>query len=147
MCIFCSIVSGELPASVIYEGETCIAILDLYPMSQGHVLVLPRRHCNDVTQLSEEGHSELFQVGRKVLRALRIYGLGRDGANYLLNDGSAANQHIPHLHLHIIPRRKGDLLSAFFRFFLRALGPLGLSAKRNKLDQLARELRPLIEGC
>ena len=123
------------------EGKTCVAFLDLYPLSWGHCLVIPKRHCNDLTKLEPNEHCELFQLGRLVLSALRYNGLGVDGANYMVNDGSAANQHIPHLHLHIIPRRRGDLLSTLFKFVLRALGPLGRAASRPRLEKLAEQLR------
>lgn len=125
---------------MVYQGENVVAFLDLYPMSTGHALVIPKRHCNDLTALTPEETEELFGVGQRVLAKQRELGLGVDGANLLLNDGSAANQHIPHLHLHVVPRKKGDTLRTLFQFVMRALGPLGFSAKRDKLNELAKEM-------
>ena len=145
MCLFCSIAEKEVEATILYEGESCIAFLDLYPLSWGHSLIIPRRHCNNLNELSRLEREELFETGNQILRALRENGLGVEGANLLLNDGSASSQHIPHLHLHIIPRQRRDLFRAFFKFFIRALGPLGISASRTRLDELAAKLRPSLQ--
>lgn len=126
---------------MVHEGVHVMAFLDLYPLSTGHALVIPRRHVNDLTALTPEERDELFLVGQRVLAAQRSIGLGVEGANLLLNDGSAANQHVPHLHLHVVPRKRGDLFLAIFKFALRALGPLGAAGRREKLDALAGELR------
>jgi histidine triad (HIT) family protein len=144
-CLFCSIALKDVEATILLEGETCVAFLDLYPLSWGHCLVIPRRHCNDLTELEPEEYEELFHTGNRVLKALRENGLGVDGANYLVNDGSAANQHIPHLHLHVIPRQRGDTFRAMFKFFIRALGPLGRAASRRRLEELAAQLRQSME--
>src|SRR5688572_10187817 len=115
-CIFCDIVAKKAPASIVYEDDRYMAFMDLFPMRPGHTLIIPKHHACFVSELTPEIRGGLFDLGEKVLSAQRNSGLKMQGHNWLLNDGPAANQHVPHVHLHIIPRLQGDLPKAVFSF-------------------------------
>lgn len=139
-CIFCDIEAGRLPASVVYQDDRCVCLMDIHPVGRGHALVIPRRHAARLHELPDDERAHLLGVAGKVLTAQRRMGLARDGANLLLNDGSAANQHVPHLHVHLIPRQRGDGLRVFGRFAARLLSLFGRRQPRDELDRLAAQL-------
>ncbi|MBS1263258.1 MAG: hypothetical protein MAG715_00432 [Methanonatronarchaeales archaeon] len=113
-CVFCKIVSGKLDAYRVYEDDAAVAFLDLNPVSRGHVLVVPQRHAETVTELSDEEAGELFAAARNVA-ALIEEGLEPDGLNLLQNNGEAAGQEVRHVHVHVIPRYfEGDGLAVRF---------------------------------
>ena len=107
-CIFCKIIKGEMPAHKVYEDDHVVAILDIYPINTGHVLVLPKQHGELLSDLTPESAASLMQATRLVEKALRATGLHCDATNLVINNGRAAGQEIPHVHLHIIPRFRGD---------------------------------------
>jgi histidine triad (HIT) family protein len=108
-CIFCRIVSGELPASVIAEDERTIALMDIQPASRGHALVIPRTHARDLLAIGVEDLAACAAMAREVAgRAVRR--LGADGVNLLNSCGADAWQTVFHFHIHVIPRYKGDPL-------------------------------------
>lgn len=106
-CIFCKILAGEIPSTVVYEDEDCKAILDVSPAVRGHVLILPKNHATNIFELPDETASKLFVVAKKIAKALKeTYQC--DGVNILQNNGEAAGQSVFHLHIHVIPRFVGD---------------------------------------
>jgi len=139
-CIFCAIVAGEAPASLVYQDEHCLAFMDLFPMRPGHVLVLPRQHATYLADLKPELRSHLLEVCNQVVLAQKASGLPCDGNNLFLNDGPAANQHVPHLHFHVLPRRQGDLHKAVLSFATRYTNYFGQAAHRQRLEQQARSI-------
>jgi len=139
-CIFCGIADGRLPASVVYEDAEWLAVMDIHPIRSGHVLVLPRRHVGRLAPLGGHSRQGLIALADAVLRAQEAAGYASGGGNLLLNDGIAANQHIPHLHLHCIPRRRGDTAGFGLRLLARTLGVFGRAHARNGLDAIARTL-------
>lgn len=106
-CIFCKICAGELPASKIYEDEHVIAFMDIGPVSKGHALVVPKEHCNPITDASDEALQRTIVVVRKVADA-QLRGLGADGINVTQANGAIAGQVVPHVHFHVIPRSESD---------------------------------------
>ena len=110
-CVFCDIISGNAPATRIYEDDRYLAILDIRPFTRGHTLVLPKQHTVDLTDTPTETVAHLMAIGQRIARAARESELGADGNNVVLNDGRAAFQSVPHIHLHVVPRRNGDKLS------------------------------------
>lgn len=106
-CIFCQIIAGELPSSKIYEDDDTIAIMDLYPVAKGHALVIPKTHCDPITDAPEDALSKTVITVQKVARAV-IKGLGADGLNVAQANGKCAGQMIPHVHFHLIPRFDSD---------------------------------------
>lgn len=103
MCIFCDIVAGKQCAHLLYEDDTHIAIMDKYPIQLGHSLVIPREHHEKILDMPTESVSALFAKVPRVARAI-LKATGADGFNIGQNNGKAANQIIPHVHVHIIPR-------------------------------------------
>lgn len=106
-CIFCKIVKGELPCYKIYEDEKIFAFLDIAPVSDGHTLVIPKKHYADLEKISDDDLGCLMKAIKKIGEALK-YGLAIDGYNIQLNNGSIAGQIVPHIHFHIIPRKQKD---------------------------------------
>ncbi|MCX8103434.1 MAG: HIT family protein [Candidatus Bipolaricaulota bacterium] len=106
-CVFCKIARGELPAYVVYEDPETLAFLDLYPMTDGHTLVIPKLHAERLSELPPELAGTLFQTVQKVSERI-ARALGAPALNIGFNDGRAAGQAVPHLHVHIIPRFPGD---------------------------------------
>lgn len=139
-CIFCQIINGQEAASTIYEDEQFIAIMDAYPLADGHVLVIPKKHCERVEALKAVERNKLFSIGHNIVQAQKASGLGIEGTNFLLNDGKAANQTVPHIHLHLIPRSKGDWLKSIPKLFLHITGVFGLRTSRKKLDLQAASI-------
>ena len=140
-CIFCAIVSGAAPASRVFEDERCLAFMDIHPLGDGHVLIVPRQHAVQITELDADLSVHLFDIAQRILRAQRDLGLGQEGSHVLLNDGKAANQKVPHVHVHVIPRLKGDALGTVGRLALHLTGVFGRAAARSKLEAQADQLR------
>ncbi len=106
-CIFCKIIAGEIPSATVYEDEDFKAILDVNPAAKGHVIILPKKHAANIFELPKEDAEKVFPVAAKIATALmKTYNC--DGINILQNNGEAAGQTVFHLHVHVIPRFKGD---------------------------------------
>ena len=106
-CIFCKIIAGDLPSYVVYEDKKVMAFFDILPISQGHTIVAPKTHVADLESLSDEDLSAMSLAIKKIGKAM-IDGLGVKGYSVFLDNKSAANQHVPHVHFHIVPRAEGD---------------------------------------
>ncbi|MDX1696457.1 MAG: HIT family protein [Ketobacteraceae bacterium] len=139
-CIFCQIVRGEAPASVVYEDEHAMAFMDLFPMNLGHTLVIPRQHAVYIQELTPALRSHLFEITNAVVVAQKAAGIPCDGNNVFVNDGPAANQHVPHVHIHSLPRVKGDLAKTVYTFATRFRNLFGQAALRRRLDQQAGQI-------
>ena len=106
-CIFCDIVSGKLPGHIIYEDEKVMAFLDIGPVHYGHTLVITKEHYVNFEDIPEDLLCEAIKLVKKVGFAIKE-GIGRPGYNVQVNNDPVAGQIIPHVHFHIIPRKKGD---------------------------------------
>ena len=106
-CIFCSIVAGDIPARVVHETDDVLAFLDANPLARGHTLVIPKSHAQHVGDLNDDLASGLFETVTELTPRIRST-IGAAGANVGINDGEAAGQEVPHVHVHIIPRFDGD---------------------------------------
>jgi len=106
-CIFCKIVRGELPSIKVYEDEGTLAILTLEPVNAGHTLVIPKEHAANVFDASPELWGTVQEAVRKVAHAVEK-GMSADGVNITQNNREHAGQTVDHIHVHIIPRFKGD---------------------------------------
>jgi len=107
-CIFCGIVAGEAPASVVLDEPDVLAFLDIRPFTAGHLLVVPKRHASGLAELDPAAGNAVFDAGRRIAVALRSSDLPVDGVNLFLADGVAAGQEVFHVHLHVVPRTTGD---------------------------------------
>ncbi len=102
-CIFCEIVQGKKVGHFIYEDENHVAFLDKYPIDTGHSLVMPREHFEKITDMTAEKVGELFSKIPKIANAV-IEATKADAFSVAQNNGRAAKQTVPHVHIHIIPR-------------------------------------------
>lgn len=119
-CIFCKIIEKEIPSRTIYEDDDFKVILDASPASKGHALILPKEHCANMYEISEE----LLAKAARLAKKLTIYMtevLKCDGFNILQNNGEVAGQTVFHFHIHLIPRYEGmknkDLLNWTYEKF------------------------------
>lgn len=109
-CIFCKILAGEIPSTAVYEDDDFKAILDVNPAARGHVIILPKNHAVNIYELPDEDASKIMIVAKKIATAIeKAYHC--DGVNILQNNGEAAGQTVFHLHVHVIPRFKGDTVN------------------------------------
>lgn len=106
-CIFCKIIAGSIPSATVYEDDSFKAILDIAPAAKGHVLILPKKHADNLYELDEEGTTKVLSVAKKIAIALKEE-FGCDGINLLQNNGEAAGQTVMHFHIHLIPRYNKD---------------------------------------
>ena len=105
-CIFCKIVKGEIPCFKVYEDERVLAFEDINPISEGHTLVIPKAHAENLWEIREEDLAAVQLAARKIAHALRE-ALHPDGIATLQLNGKGANQVVMHYHLHLIPRSAG----------------------------------------
>ncbi|OLS21618.1 MAG: HIT-like protein [Candidatus Heimdallarchaeota archaeon LC_3] len=123
-CIFCKIVSGEIPCSKIYESDNLIAFLDISPLSIGHTLVIPKFHSEKLHELPDEYLIEILPLLKKIAIALNI-----KDYNLLQNNGARAHQAVNHMHFHIIPKTESH----------------GLKIEWDPIIQSSEELKNLAE--
>ena len=102
-CIFCDILDGKRDAHILYEDDSHVAFLDRYPIDVGHSLVIPREHHERITEMTSENVGKLFSLVPKIANAILV-GAKADAFSIAQNNGRAAKQIIPHVHIHIIPR-------------------------------------------
>ena len=110
-CVFDRIVAGEVPAHWVFEDPATVAFLDARPVFKGHVLVVPRQHYETLADLPPAGVGPLFELVRQLSVAVPA-ALGAQGTFVALNN--VVSQSVPHLHVHVVPRTKGDGLRGFF---------------------------------
>lgn len=108
-CLFCKIVAGEVPATIVAQDERTVTFMDINPATRGHVLVIPREHARDVHDIAAEDLAAVA-VSAQRIAARAVQALGADGVNLLQSSGPAAWQTVFHLHMHVIPRYAGDPL-------------------------------------
>lgn len=106
-CVFCRIATEEAPSQRLYEDEDTVAFMDINPATDGHCLVIPRRHAPDLWSLPEEDGVAVWRTVRRVAEGVRT-GLRPDGLNVLQSNGRAALQTVFHFHVHLIPRYRDD---------------------------------------
>ena len=110
-CVFCRIVAGKAPAHVAFEDEVAVGFLDIRPLFPGHVLLVPRDHVVTLPELPPERVGPLFERARRLAAAM-VDALGAEGSFVAMNN--TVSQSVPHLHVHVVPRTKGDGLRGFF---------------------------------
>ncbi len=106
-CLFCKIVRGEIPSKKVYDDKNTIAFLDINPATPGHVLVVPKKHAEDITKIGEEELSDSIVVVKKI-SGLLMEKMNAIGVNVVQNNGKHAGQLVSHIHFHVIPRYPND---------------------------------------
>lgn len=132
-CVFCAIVAGDVPASIVHADERMMAFMDLRQVNAGHVLVVPRTHVNDVRELGDEDGAAVMRTVGRIARAVGT-AFPNDGMSVWHSIGPAAFQEVPHLHFHVHPRLHGDTV-------LRVYASEPVNADRATLERLAETLR------
>lgn len=136
-CIFCRIVRREVPARVVYEDEEAVAFLDAFPLAKGHTLVVPRAHVERVAELGDGQARAVFAAVHKL--AARVeQAVGAQGATIAVNDGRAAGQEVPHVHVHVVPRFAGDKAGP-----IHAMAWERPQVPAEELERLAKSIRAL----
>ena len=135
-CIFCEIVAGGAPASVVYDDADLLAFLTIGPVTPGHLLVIPKRHAPYLADLDEATGARMFTVAMRLAQALRVSGLRCEGITLFLADGEAAFQEVFHTHLHIFPRFDGDTF--------RIDADWSVTPSRTELDAIAAQVRAVM---
>ena len=129
-CIFCEMIEGKLPCHKIYQDDDCLVILDKYPIDNGHSLIITRKPYEKITDMNTDEVSRLFSKIPKIVNAI-IKATNADAFSIAQNNGKAAKQIIPHVHIHIIPR-------------YNATGTLWTKRKimnNNELSELAEKIK------
>jgi diadenosine tetraphosphate (Ap4A) HIT family hydrolase len=138
-CVFCQILQGHQQASWVYSDEHVVAFMDIRPVNEGHLLVVPRAHAAGLGDLDPQVGGHLFQVAMDLAAGLRRSNVRCEGVNLFLADGAAAGQEVFHVHLHVLPRFRGDGFG--FRF-----GPhYGKQPSRATLDKVAGAIQRAME--
>ena len=110
-CLFCRIVSGELPATIVYEDDNSVAFLDHRPLFPGHTVLIPREHVETLGDLSAKLVAPYFEAAQLLSRAVES-AMDAEGTFVAMNN--RVSQSVPHLHVHVVPRRRKDGLKGFF---------------------------------
>jgi histidine triad (HIT) family protein len=132
-CVFCDIVAGKAPASIVYEDEMVSAFLTVGPVNPGHVLVIPKQHIPFLSDLDEVTGSHLFIITMQMAGAIRHSGVQCEGINLFLADGEAAFQEVFHVHMHVFPRFEGDPFEIQANWHIKP--------SRQELDEIAANIR------
>lgn len=134
-CEFCKLVRKEGPVSLVYEDERAMAFLDIRPMNEGHMLVIPKKHYRYIYELPDEEIAHLFQIVRRVACGVKK-AVHAGGISITQHNESPAGQDVFHLHVHIIPRYEGQRLPR----------PDEIpEASRERLDEVARQVRQFVD--
>ena len=134
-CIFCRIVAGEIPAEIVAKDEHAVAFLDIAPLADGHTVIVPRRHVATVEEMAPEDARGLFQTLTRLAGPVRR-AVGGVGNTIGINDGTATGQTIPHVHVHIVPRRPDDGAGSVHTIFR--------AGSRRAVADVAKEIRKAI---
>lgn len=142
--VFDRIISGVLPASFIHRDELCVVFLDINPVRPGHALVVPLQSVATLQELPASTRQHLWEVAQRVGQAQQR-GLGSAAQNLLINDGKAASQTVPHVHIHVVPRYRGDTLRMlawmFWHVTTLTVPRPERAAARARLDATAQRIR------
>lgn len=129
-CLFCKIIKGEIPCYKIYEDENVLAFLDISNDCNGHTLVIPKKHCENILDCDEKSLAEIMSAVKKI--ALHyVQDCGFDGVNIINANGESSGQTVFHLHIHLMPRKKDDGLDIFPK----------LAQNKESLEEICQKLR------
>lgn len=135
VCVFCEIVAGREPASIVYRDELVCAFMDIQPVNPGHLLVIPLAHSAYLSDLSTNAGERMFRIAQRLADAVRHSSVRCEGINFFLADGAVAGQEVFHAHLHVIPRFEGDGFGVHHPPQYHQL------PERTTLDAVARSIR------
>ena len=132
-CIFCKIAKKEIPAKIVTETEKSIAFLDAFPLSRGHTLIIPKHHYEKVQDITFDDNTDLFETLHKVIAKVdKITG----STLLAIHNGKESGQEIPHVHVHLIPRKLGDSAGPVHSMFKNRP-----KLSEDELDKLCTEIK------
>ena len=133
-CVFCKIVAGKIPAKVLLQNERAVAFLDAFPLAAGHTLVIPKSHYAKVQDMDRQDAMAVFEIAWKVAGAVEA-GSDVQASTIAIHNGREAGQEIPHVHMHIVPRKSEDGAGAIHSMFKQRpkLGSQEMDALRDKI--------------
>jgi histidine triad (HIT) family protein len=135
-CVFCSIISKKTSAAHVFESDGFIAFMDKYPINTGHTLVLPKEHYQTISDMPLKDVGKLFSLSSHIAKAV-IRAVSAEGFTLGQNNGEAANQIVPHVHVHIVPRFDNDSEKGRW--------PSRKTSSVQELSEIANKIRGLIE--
>jgi histidine triad (HIT) family protein len=135
MCVFCDIASGSLAATIVYEDDNSLAFLDHRPLFPGHSLLIPKHHYETLSDLPSELLEPYFGAAQALARAIEV-ALEAQGSFVAINN--KVSQSVPHLHIHIVPRRRKDGLRGFF-------WPRSKYGGQDEMDTIANRIRAAVK--
>ena len=127
-CIFCDIINGKAPAYVLFQDEYLIAFMDKYPLSKGHVLIVPVQHAEKMHLVNDEALARILPLAKRIANAMEL-----KDYNILQNNGQIAHQAVMHVHFHIIPKREDEGLSLGWR--------VNHSISEKEIEQIATQIK------
>jgi histidine triad (HIT) family protein len=134
-CIFCQIIAGAIPAKKLFEDDEVVAVLDIYPAAPGHILLLPKKHCQNVEELEDDVFSHMGAIAQRMIIVM-IANLKAEGVSVVVQNGAEAEQKAPHFIMHLIPRYKDDKLQ---------LQIPRTDVDSKQINELYKKLKPMIE--
>jgi len=138
-CVFCSILEGKSPVSIVYEDELVVVFPTTEPVNTGHMLIVPRLHAPYLADLDEATTLHVMKIAGRISRAIRKSGIKCEGINWFLADGEAAEQEVFHFHFHVYPRFNNDGFG-----FKYDKSKNFIKTNRNDLDKIAEEIKKLL---
>ena len=137
-CLFCRIVSGELKATVVYEDDNSVAFLDHRPLFHGHTLLVPREHVETLGELPSKIIAPYFEAAQLLARAVES-AMEAEGTFVAMNN--RVSQSVPHLHVHVVPRRRKDGLKGFFWPRTKYKGDEEMAEVKKKINAIVKKLQ------
>jgi len=132
-CIFCKIISKEIPAKILYEDEDTIAFLDAFPVAKGHTLVIPKQHYAKIQDLPSEINEKLFNTVHKMIPKVDSL---QGSTLVAIHNGKDSGQEVPHVHVHLIPRSNSDSAGPVHSMFTDKI-----ELSDSEIDSLCNELK------
>jgi histidine triad (HIT) family protein len=132
-CIFCKIISKEIPAKILYEDEDTIAFLDAFPVAKGHTLVIPKQHYAKIQDLPSEINEKLFNTVHKMIPKVDSL---QGSTLVAIHNGKDSGQEVPHVHVHLIPRSNNDSAGPVHSMFTDKI-----ELSDSEIDSLCNELK------
>ena len=132
-CIFCKIISGEIPAKILKETSKTMSFLDAYPLAKGHVLIIPKNHHQKIQDMSHEENTDLFSLVHLMISKVDTL----TGATLVaVHNGKEAGQEVPHVHVHLVPRSANDSAGAIHSMFNSTL-----KLSETEIEELYKKLK------
>lgn len=132
-CIFCKIVSGEIPTKILKETSNSMSFLDAFPLAKGHVIVIPKNHHQKIQDMSNDENTDLFSLVHQLISKVDSI----TGATLVaVHNGKDAGQEIPHVHVHLVPRKEGDSAGAIHSMFNSTL-----KLSESEIEELYNKLK------